>query len=232
MNPIKVIAFDADDTLWENEPYFRASEAKFASLLSDWMPEHDTIRELFKIEMNNLATLGYGTKAFVISMIETAIDISSGQISGNAIQKIIKIGKEQLAKDVLLLDGIEEVLQSLKGRYRLVMATKGDLKEQEGKLLKSGLEKYFHHIEIVSEKTTLEYKKLIAHLDILPEEFLMIGNSLKSDIVPVLETGAWAIHIPFHTTWEHEKIKGEIKHPKFRQLSNASEVKEALKSLV
>ena len=224
LDHIEVIAFDADDTLWMNEPYFRESEAKFASLLSDWMPEHDINRALFAIEMKNLPILGYGVKAFIVSMIETAIEISGGRASAELIQKIIQIGKDQLEREVVILDGVKEVLEELSGKYRLVVATKGDLKEQEGKLQKSGLEKYFHHIEIVTEKTQVEYTKLIQHLDILPSNFLMIGNSLKSDILPVLETGAFAFHIPYHTTWEHEKVDDEVEHPKFTSLDKMTDL--------
>jgi putative hydrolase of the HAD superfamily len=224
LSQIEVIAFDADDTLWMNEPYFRESEEKFASLLSNWMPEHDVIRALFAVEMRNLPILGYGVKAFIVSMIEAAIEISGGRASAELIQKIIQIGKDQLEREVVILDGVKEVLEGLSGKYRLVVATKGDLKEQEGKLHKSGLEKYFHHIEIVTEKTPKEYTKLIQHLDILPSNFLMIGNSLKSDILPVLDTGAFAFHIPYHTTWEHEKVDEDVVHPKFTSLDKMTDL--------
>ena len=224
MRQIKVVAFDADDTLWVNEPYFRDSEAKFAHILSNFLPIRDVEKVLFDIEINNLPIYGYGVKAFTISMIEAAIQITEGNISAHHISQIINIGKEQLAKPIEILPGIEEVLSALQGHYRLVMATKGDLLEQQSKLDRSGLAHFFHHTEIISEKTKSEYEKLIAHLDIEPEEFLMVGNSLKSDILPVLECGAQAVHIPFHTTWAHEVVTGEIEHPLFQQLENASQL--------
>ncbi|UZR97285.1 HAD family hydrolase [Chondrinema litorale] len=225
---IKVIAFDADDTLWVNEPYFRETEEKFSQMMADYLPQHSVTKELFKVEIDNLPLYGYGIKGFMLSMIETAIKISDKTIKVDTIEKILEIGQELLQKPIELLDDIEEVLQQLQGKYKLVMATKGDLLDQERKLIKSGLEKYFHHTEIVSEKKEKEYTKLIKHLDIKPEEFLMIGNSLKSDILPVLNLGAHGFHIPFHTTWEYEKIDTEIDHPKFKQLSSVKEVLDHL----
>nr|HAD53201.1 HAD family hydrolase [Algoriphagus sp.] len=148
--PIKVIAFDADDTLWLNEPFFREAEEKFASLLEDFMPEHAIIKELYRTEIENLQLYGYGIKGFMLSMIETAMKISEHKMPILLIEKVIKIGREMLEKPVELLPGVEEVLKSLNGDYRIVLATKGDLLDQERKLKKSGLEKYFHHIEIMS----------------------------------------------------------------------------------
>lgn len=224
MKDIAVIAFDADDTLWVNEPYFRASEDRFCDMMSEYLPHHDVSRELLAVEIKNIPIYGYGIKAFIISMIETATVISSGTISAIDIQKIINIGRDQLAHPITLIDGVEEVLIALQGKYKLVMATKGDLKEQEEKLIKSGLEHYFHHIEILSEKKEVNYTKLIKHLDILPERFMMIGNSLKSDIIPILDLGGWACHIPFHTTWEYEKVDAKIENDRFRKLTSVKEL--------
>ncbi|MEM9830172.1 MAG: HAD family hydrolase [Bacteroidota bacterium] len=228
MNQIKVIAFDADDTLWVNEPYFRETEDKFCDMVEDYLPHHSVSRELLETEIKNLDLYGYGIKSMTLSMIEAAITMSDKTIGLEAIERIIKFGKEMLQKPIELLDGVEEVLQTLQGKYRLVMATKGDLLDQERKLLKSGLADYFHHIEIVSEKKEPNYKKLIQHLDIPPPEFLMIGNSLKSDIMPVLNLSGHAFHVPYHTTWSYEKIDHKIEHPNFRQLTN---IKEALQYL-
>jgi len=225
---IKVIAFDADDTLWINEPYFREAEEQFGKLLEDYLPLHTIQKELFKTEIANLPLYGYGIKGFMLSMIESAISISANQLPLVAIEKIIALGKELLQKPIELIEDIEIVLQELGKRYKLVMATKGDLLDQERKLINSGLEKYFHHIEIVSDKKEKEYRKLINHLDIQPEAFLMIGNSLKSDILPVLNIGAHGIHVPFHTTWEHERIDTKIDHPQFRQLEKVKEVLDYL----
>ena len=183
---IKVIAFDADDTLWINEPYFQETEKKFCALLEDYLPHHTIMQELFKTEMQTLSLYGYGIKGFVLSMIETALRVSNNNVSLDIIEKIIQYGKDQMEHPIEMLDGMEEALHSLKKKYRLVVATKGDLVDQERKLKKSGLEHYFHHIEIMSEKQEADYSKLIKHLDINPDEFLMIGNSLKSDVMPVL----------------------------------------------
>jgi putative hydrolase of the HAD superfamily len=221
---IKVIAFDADDTLWVNEPYFREAEDKFCEMMEEFLPSHDVARSLLRTEIENIPTFGYGVKSFIISMIETAISISNGSISSENINRIIAIGRAQLMKPIEILDGVEDVLSNLLGKYRLVMATKGDLLEQQKKLTKSGLEKYFHHIEIVSEKKEEDYAKLIKHLDIDPGHFLMIGNSLKSDILPVLNIGGHGIHIPFHTTWEFEKVDSKIDHEKFRKVAKVREI--------
>ena len=224
MTKIKVIAFDADDTLWENDPYFLETEKKLCALLEDFLPQHTTSQELFKTEMANLSLYGYGIKGFMLSMIETAIRISDKRINNGIIEKIIQYGKELLAKPIELLDGVEEVLQTLKGKYRLVVATKGDLLDQERKLKKSQLEHYFHHVEVMSEKGETDYIKLIKHLDIKPEEFLMLGNSLKSDIMPVLAIGGYGIHIPYHTTWAHEQVEYSIEHPNFKQVVTIKEI--------
>jgi putative hydrolase of the HAD superfamily len=221
---IQVIAFDADDTLWVNEPFFQEAERKFCDLLEDFLPHHTVSRELLNTEIQNLSLYGYGVKGFMLSMIETAIKVSERNIGPADIEKIILIGKELLHKPIELLDGVEEVLRALQGKYRLVMATKGDLLDQERKLNLSGLASYFHHIEIVSEKNAPEYQKLIRHLDIQPEAFLMIGNSLKSDILPVLQLGGHGFHVPYHTTWAHERIEKKIEHPNFRQLESIREV--------
>ena len=197
---IKVIAFDADDTLWDNENYFQETEKKFFELMEEYLPQHSAARELLRIEIKNLPLYGYGIKAFMLSMIEAAMTISNKTISVSVVEKIIDYGRELLQKPIQKLDGVDEVLENLKGRYRLVVATKGDLLDQERKLKKSGIEHYFHHTEIMSEKGEADFRKLIKHLDIPPENFLMIGNSLKSDVLPVLNIGGHAFHIPYHIT--------------------------------
>jgi putative hydrolase of the HAD superfamily len=221
--PIRVIAFDADDTLWINETYFREAEEKFASLLEDFLPQHAIMKELYRTEITNLNLYGYGIKGFMLSMIETALRVSEQQLPIRLVEKIIQNGQEMLGKPVDLLPGVEEVLKSLQGHYRIVLATKGDLVDQERKLYKSGLEGYFHHIEIMSEKRTSDYEKLIGHLDIQASEFVMIGNSLKSDILPVLELGGYGIHVPFHTTWVHEQVEHEVIHERFLTAAHLDE---------
>lgn len=221
---IEIIAFDADDTLWHNESYFQEAEKKFCVLLENYLPQHTVARELLHTEIKNIALYGYGIKAFMLSMIETAIRITDKSLPNEAIEKIIEYGQELLNKPVDLIDGVEDVLQQLKGRYRLVMATKGDLLDQERKLKKSGLENYFHHIEIMSEKKEDDFRKLIRHQDILPENFAMIGNSIKSDIVPVLNLGGYGFHIPYHVTWAHERVETLIEHEKFKVLNSIHEL--------
>ncbi|MFM9909655.1 MAG: HAD family hydrolase [Chitinophagaceae bacterium] len=221
---IRVVAFDADDTLWINEPYFQETEHQFCALLQDYLPQHNLSQELFKTEMQNLSLYGYGVKGFMLSMVETALRVSNNTISNKGLEKIIQFGKDLLDKPIELVEGIEEVLHALKSRYRIVVATKGDLLDQERKLKKSGLEFYFHHIEIMSDKQEADYRKLIKHLDIKSEEFLMIGNSIKSDIMPVLGIGGHAIHVPFHITWAHEKVEQTIEHVNFRQVLTIKDI--------
>jgi putative hydrolase of the HAD superfamily len=229
MTNIKVIAFDADDTLWVNEPYFREAEEKFCALLEDYLPLHSVANELFKIEIRNLPLYGYGIKGFMLSMIETILEVTEGTASLEMINKAIEYGKEQLNKPIELLDGVQEVLSKLKGEYKLVVATKGDLLDQERKLQKSGLEPYFHHIEIMSDKQEKDYLKLLKHLDCKPADFLMIGNSLKSDILPVLNLGGHAVHVPYHTTWAHEVIENKVEHENFYSINSIEDILPLLK---
>ncbi|MFL3661236.1 MAG: HAD family hydrolase [Polaribacter sp.] len=222
---IKVIAFDADDTLWVNETYFREAEDAFTALLSPYETKNKITQELFKTEIKNLSIYGYGVKGFVLSMLECALVLSNYQLPPETLGKIIAIGKEMLEKPIQILDGVEEVLESLQGKYKLIVATKGDLLDQERKLEKSNLLHYFHHIEVMSDKKEKDYLKLVKHLDIVPGQLLMIGNSLKSDVLPLLEIGAKAIHIPFHTTWIHEEVSlAEAQQLDFKTLRNIKEL--------
>jgi putative hydrolase of the HAD superfamily len=224
MKNIKVIAFDADDTLWVNEPYFQEVEHKFCTLLEDYLPAHSVSKELYAIEMKNLPLYGFGIKAFILCMIETVLKVTDNTAHPDLILKAIAYGQEMLNKPIELLDGVEETLHRLKNKYKLVVATKGDLLDQERKLKKSGLEHFFHHIEIMSDKKESDFLKLLRHLDCKPADFLMIGNSLKSDVMPVLAIGGHAAHVPFHTTWEHEKIDHTIEHPWFYQFNNIADI--------
>ena len=222
---IKVIGFDADDTLWVNETYYRDAEEAFTKILEAYETPNKVNQELFKKEMQDLHLYGYGIKSFVLSMIESALEISNNTISNKAIQQIIDIGKTMINKPVELLNGVEEVLNSLSSKYRLILATKGDLLDQERKLEKSGLTKYFHHIEVLSDKKEANYSNLLNHLDINPSEFLMIGNSLKSDVLPLVNIKATAIHVPYHTTWEHEKVNDEETNEKiYKTVDSLSEI--------
>ncbi len=221
---LKIIAFDADDTLFVNEPYFQEVEQKFCALMQDYLSLQGLSQELFKTEIANLDLYGYGIKGYILSMIEAAMKISNNTISLEVIAKIIEHGKELLQKPIELLDGVESTLQALQGKYKLIVATKGDLKDQQSKLHRSGLGHYFHHIEVMSDKQEINYEKLLKRLEIEPSEFLMIGNSLKSDVLPVLGIGGFAVHIPFHTTWEHEKIDHKVEHSSFFEFKNISEI--------
>ena len=221
---LKVIAFDADDTLFVNEPYFQEVEQKFCTLMQDYLSHQGLSQELFKTEIANLDLYGYGIKGYILSMIETAMKISNNTISLEIIEKIIIYGKELLQKPIELLDGVEETLKALSGKYKLIVATKGDLKDQQSKLHRSGLGHYFHHIEVMADKQEINYQKLLKRLEIEPNEFFMIGNSLKSDVLPVLGIGGYAVHIPFHTTWEHEKISHKVEHANFKTFEKITEV--------
>ena len=225
----KIIAFDADDTLFVNEPYFQDVEQKFCVLMQDYLSHQGLSQELFKTEIANLPLYGYGIKGYILSMIEAAMTISNQTISLEIIAKIIAYGKELLEKPIELLDGVEETLKQLQGKYKLVVATKGDLKDQQSKLHRSGLGHYFHHIEVMADKQEMNYEKLLKRLEIEPQEFLMIGNSLKSDVLPVLAIGGFAVHIPFHTTWEHEKIDHKVVHENFFECKNIIEILDVLK---
>ena len=204
---IRVVGFDADDTLWVNEPYYRETEEKFCGLMKQFGGPDEIQRLLFEVEMNNMELYGYGTKAFMLSLIETAVRVSDGKVCVTDIQRIIDMGKEQIAMKNALLPNVRDVLEALSGHYRLIVATKGDLLDQERKLKNSGIAGYFHHIEIMTDKTEDHYRNLLNHLDIPAEEFLMVGNSLKSDVLPVICLGGHAIHVPFHVTWKHELLQ-------------------------
>jgi putative hydrolase of the HAD superfamily len=197
-------------------------------MLQPWLSSEKTSQELFSTEMSNLELYGFGAKGFVLSMLETAMRVTKNQISARELFKIIQLGKELLDKEVELLEGVKSVLESLKGKCRLILATKGDLLDQERKLRKSGLESYFHHIEIMSDKTENHYLKLLAHLEIKPHEFMMVGNSLKSDIMPVLNLGGYGVYVPYHTTWQHENTNHLPESPNFVQIQELSKLPELL----
>ncbi|MBT8183518.1 MAG: HAD family hydrolase [Eudoraea sp.] len=226
---IKVIGFDADDTLWVNETYFREAEEKFAELLENYETKNKIDQELFKMEMQNLRLYGYGIKGFVLSMIETALELSNNTIPQKTITTILNLGKEMIARPVELLDGVEKVLGQLATGYRLIVLTKGDLLDQERKLDRSGLTKYFHHVEVLSDKKEDNYSNLLEHLEVPVMEFLMIGNSLKSDVLPIMNIGAKAIHVPFHTTWAHEEVPQEEYVNNHLTVSKITEILKHLK---
>ena len=230
---IKVICFDADDTLWENEPFYRNTEQQFTQLMTGWADQETSDKELLKTEIANLPLYGYGAKSFVLSMLETALNLSNNKLPVSTVAKIIQLGRDLINAPLQLLTGVEEVLKFLQNKYRLIVATKGDLLDQERKLANSNLEKYFHHIEIMSEKDPANYLKLIKHLDIEANQFLMIGNSVKSDIIPVLKIGGYAIHIPCATTWAHEHVEdfqADRKH--FREIKELTQIIELVDNFI
>lgn len=221
---IKFIAFDADDTLWENELYFQEFEQKFCNLLTSYLPAEVASQELFRTEMKNLHRYGYGLKGMMLSMIETMCRVTGGNGNIRCVEEIIRLGQELLEKPVTLLDGVKEVLSELQGKYQLVLATKGDLFDQKRKIMSSGLQEYFSHIEIMSDKREEDYKILLEHIGCRPQNFLMIGNSVKSDILPVLQLGGNAAHVPYHVTWEYERHEGEVEHPGYMRVENIREI--------
>lgn len=227
MNP-KTIAFDADDTLWHNEPYFDEAQERFCELFSGFASKQELLTLILNHQVKNLPLYGFGIKAFTLSMIESALDLTNHQLNGQVVNKIIQIGKDLLQKPVELLPNVEDVLQQLKGKYKLVVATKGDLKDQHRKLHDSGIGHYFHHIEVMSDKKELDYQKMLGRLDCQAEDFIMIGNSLKSDVLPVLNIGGTGIHVPYHTTWEYEKIDFEIVHTNFKSINSITEILDFL----
>jgi putative hydrolase of the HAD superfamily len=204
---IDIIAFDADDTLWHNETLYRGTEKRFQQLLAAYQAAEETEQALFQTEMRNLRLYGYGIKSFGLSMIETAIQVSKGRIAAYQIQEIIDLAKEMLETRVELLDHVADVIPSLAQRCRLMLVTKGDLRDQEAKLAGSGLAHYFDHVEIVPDKNVEVYRSLLARNNVAPQQFLMVGNSLRSDVLPVVELGGHAVHIPYHITWAHEAVQ-------------------------
>lgn len=223
MKDIKVIGFDADDTLWVNEPHYQALGKEFCEQMTPWMPPEKAAEELFKTEMANLGLYGYGAKGVMLSMMEAALRLSGDKVPPATLRRLLESGRRLLDFPIELLPGVEGVLKALAGHYRLVLITKGDLLDQERKLRDSGLADYFHHVEIVSDKSEREYRGLLDALAVEPRHFLMVGNSMKSDILPVLALGGSGVHIPFHVTWQHERADGAAPDPaRFRELKDIS----------
>jgi putative hydrolase of the HAD superfamily len=206
---ITVVGLDGDDTLWHNETRFNITQGEFRELLHRHEPDADVDKHLFQTEMKNLGLYGYGIKSFTLSMIETAIQLTEGRIPASDLEVILGWGKRMLMEPTELLDGVERALHELGDRYDLLLVTKGDLFDQEGKLARSGLADLFLGVEIVSEKNVGSYRGILKRRGIKVDEFVMVGNSLRSDIVPVLELGACAVHIPYQVTWHHEHVPEE-----------------------
>lgn len=204
MPTFELIGLDADDTLWENEQYYTQSQTQFAALLSHYHPEEWVTERLYQTETRNIQHFGYGIKAFVLSMIETAVELTEGRVSGADIGELVKIARAMIDQEVELLDGVRESLPVLSARHRLAIITKGDLLDQERKVERSQIGAHFAHVEVVSHKTSAAYARLLERHKVPPERFLMVGNSLRSDILPVLELGGSAAYIPQASTWLHE----------------------------
>ena len=222
---IKVLAFDADDTLWDCQSWFDDVEHRCCLLLSPWATARDVSEGLVNTERKNLSLTGYGTKAFTLSLIENAVRVTRGQLTGDIVQQLLDMGKELLNFPTTPLPEVEETLKRLaeQRRYRLVVFTKGELMDQESKLQRSGLEQYFSHMETVSNKTEREYRQLCENLGVAPEQTVMIGNSFRSDIAPALAAGAWAVHIPYHVVWAMEKSE-EFPHERLHKIEHFSEI--------
>ena len=226
---IKVLAFDADDTLWDCQSWFDDVERRCCELLSPWATPREVSEGLVNTERKNLSLTGYGTKAFTLSLIENAVRVTREQLTGDIVQQLLDMGKELLEFPTTPLPEVEETLKRLaeQRRYRLVVFTKGELMDQEAKLQRSGLEQYFSHMETVSNKTEREYRQLCENLGVAPEQTIMIGNSFRSDIAPALAAGAWAVHIPYHVVWAMEKSE-EFPHERLRKIEHFSEILDVL----
>jgi putative hydrolase of the HAD superfamily len=225
MKPCRVIGFDADDTLWHNETIFEHVHERYRALLARYHDAATVDRTLFATEIRNLELYGYGVKGFMLSAIETAIQLTDGRISAGEISTLLQLGRDMLEHPVELLDGVADTLAALAGSHRLLVITKGDLRDQERKLAKSGLGAHFHHIEILSEKDAASYTAILRQHAIAADEFLMVGNSLKSDILPVLALGGTGVHVPYHLTWGHERTaETPIAPGRFFQLASIREL--------
>lgn len=221
---ITTIAFDADDTLWVNEPYFQEAEQQFTQLLQAYESPEKLSEALYQTEVKNLPLYGFGIKGFILCMIETAQKVSTNQVSPTIIAEIIALGHDLLQKPIELLEGVQPTLEALHGKYKLILATKGDLLDQERKISRSNLAPYFHHIEIMTDKQTTDYQQLLQRLTCKPEEFFMVGNSMKSDILPVLALDAHAGYLPYHVTWSHEQHDSLPQHTQFIALQKMTDL--------
>ncbi len=225
MHPsITTIGFDADDTLWQNEQFFRSSERQFADLLSPHAKFDDLSGRLLAVEKRNLDLYGFGIKGFTLSLIETAVEVTEGEVPSSVIAEILAAGREMLRHPVETLPHVQETLEALADQYRLVLITKGDLFDQERKLAQSGLGDFFDAVEIVSNKDRNTYERIFRRHGDGPERSMMIGNSLKSDVVPAIEAGSWGIFVPHELTWALEHVEAPVAEPRFRQIEHLAEL--------
>jgi len=229
---IEIVAFDADDTLWHNETLYSITHEKYGELLSAYHNKKWIEKKLFETEMRNLNYYGYGIKGFTLSMIETAVELTEGRISGGEIAKILELARNMLTTPVELLAHAAETVKEVAKSFPLMLITKGDLFDQESKIAQSGLSDYFKHIEILTRKTPETYRDVLDKYGIDPKGFLMVGNSLRSDILPVLEIGGQAVYIPYPLCWEHEKVSESELHQKtYHQLDHIRQLPELINEL-
>jgi putative hydrolase of the HAD superfamily len=221
---ITTVGLDADDTLWHNETIFRLTQDRFRALMADFAPAEALDAKLAEVERRNLALYGYGVKGFTLSMIETAMEVTSGEAPGRIVAELLAAGREMLSHPVEPLPGAPEALADLAADFQLVLVTKGDLLHQEQKLAASGLGELFAGVEIVSEKDASTYERVFARHGAGAAQAAMVGNSLRSDVLPALEAGAYAAHIPYHVTWAHELAEPPIGHPRFAELASIAEL--------
>jgi putative hydrolase of the HAD superfamily len=224
VSALTVIGFDADDTLWHNERVFRLTEDRFAALLGEHAPAEDISRRLLAAERRNLELYGYGIKGFTLSMIETALEVTEGRASATAIREILDAGRDMMRHPVEIFPGVRETLEALRDAYRLVVITKGDLFDQERKLAASGLGELFDAVEIVSDKNAATYRRLFSRHGAGAESAMMIGNSVKSDILPAIEAGSWGVHVPYHIAWALEHAEAPVDHPRFKRVTHLREI--------
>lgn len=229
--PITTVGLDADDTLWHNETIFRLTHARFVDLLDDHGDLETIETRLAEVERRNLRLYGYGIKGFTLSMIETAMELCDGGAPPEVVREILAAGREMLAHPVETLPGVDEVIAELSETYRLVLITKGDLLDQERKLAASGLGERFSAVEIVSEKDRGTYERVFARHGTGAAEAVMAGNSMKSDVLPAIEAGAFGVHIPYHVTWAHELAEAPEGHPRYVSLSRISELPDWIRKV-
>jgi putative hydrolase of the HAD superfamily len=221
---VTTLGFDADDTLWQNETFFRMTEQRFTELLSGHGEHHVLSARLLEAERRNLAFYGYGVKGFTLSMIETAVEVTKGEVPASVIAEILSFGRQMLENPVETLPNVRETLDQLAGSYRLVLITKGDLFDQERKLAQSGLGEYFDAVEIVSEKTAQTYERIFARHGDGAAHAVMVGNSLKSDVVPAIAAGAYGVHVPHELTWALEHEVAPEDNPRFLRIPDVGKL--------
>ena len=229
--PIRLVGFDGDDTLWRSEDYYRAAQREFEDILARYVDLEDAHARLYAVEKRNLALFGYGAKGMTLSMLEAAYTLTDGRVASADLHRIVELGKSLLCHPVELLPGIRAAVEAIAREHSIVLITKGDLFHQEAKVRASGLADLFHRIEIVSEKDASTYARVLDEFDLAPAQFLMVGNSLRSDIAPVLALGGWGVYMPYHVTWVHETEADEVDPARMRQVDAPAALPDAVRAL-